>query len=351
MKKRIRFSLYLLVILVILIIGYFIFKSNKQQQSELNVNQAPLAVKLITVNESNQPQTYTTYGSLVAPFSVDLKSQVKGVIESINFSNGQWVKKGELLFKINDADILSQLATAKANLEQLTADYHRYQTLFNKAQAVSQEQLDSFKAKYQTALADYDSAEANFGHTKVAAPFDGKLGVSAVAIGSYVEVGDTLVQLVDRKDLEVEYPLPETLLGQVKMGQSVTMKTDAYPGQTFKAMVNYIAPNVNTDSLTFNVRAKFNNSKDLLSPGMNVDVTHILNPNTKVMLLPNSSLATTQKGYQVYEVVDGKAKAVNVTVGLVANNGNFIILSGVKPQDKVIEKASEVSNGMKVKVD
>ncbi|MCF6766145.1 efflux RND transporter periplasmic adaptor subunit [Thiotrichales bacterium 19S3-7] len=349
MKKYLTLIVVVIAIILASSIYYFYYRSNNIHT--LISSSPPVTnVELVELKEINSPELYTTYGSLVAPNSVDLKSQVTGVIQSINFSNGQLIKKGELLLTIDDADALSSLETAQAQLDQLTADYQRYKTLYKDAQAVSKEQLDKFKAQYQTALANFQSAQANYQHTKVKAPFDGKTGVAEVAIGSYVESGTQLVKIVDRKDLEVEYALPETFIGKVKINQTVTITTDAYPNRIFKASVNYISPDVNTDSLTFNVRAQYNNIDDLLSPGMNVDVTHILNPKTKVILVPMSALSLINKGYSVFEVIDGKAKAIPIDVGLISSNGDYIIKSGIKAGSKIIKNANGITEGMDVKV-
>ncbi|TNF67005.1 MAG: efflux RND transporter periplasmic adaptor subunit [Gammaproteobacteria bacterium] len=349
MRKYLTLIIVIAIIIIASCIYYFYFHSNASK-SLVSSHKEATYVDLIELKETNSPELYTTYGSLIAPNSVDLKSQVTGVIQSINFTNGQLVKKGQLLLTVDDANALSALQTAQAQLDQLTADYQRYQTLYKDAQAVSKEELDKFKAQYQTALANYQSAQANYEHTKVKAPFDGKTGVAEVAIGSYVESGSALVTLVDRKDLEVEYALPETLIGKVKIDQSVIITTDAYPNQKFKAIVNYISPDVNTDSLTFNVRAKYNNVDDLLSPGMNVDVNHILNAQSKVILVPMSALALINKGYSVFEIVDGKAKAISIDVGLVSSSGQYIIKSGINPGVKIIKNANGITDGMAVKV-
>ncbi|MCF6766916.1 efflux RND transporter periplasmic adaptor subunit [Thiotrichales bacterium 19S11-10] len=349
MVRKKRTLIIVIAIIIVSSLGLYIYK---KETSTNPINQIPptAEVKLIALERVSSPEIYNTYGSVVAPNSVDLKSQVTGVVQTIDFINGQKVKKGDTLFTIDDADALSQLQSAQASLDQLTADYQRYETLYNNAQAVSKEEVDNFKAQYLAALANFNSAKANFEHTTVKAPFDGKTAVSEVAIGSYVDSGSALVTLVDRKDLEIEYALPETLLGEVKMDQIVEIRSDAYPNQVFKAKVNYISPDVSTDSLTFNVRAKYTNKNDLLSPGMNVDIKHILNTDAKAILIPISAVVLLNDSYYAFEVIDGKSKAIPIKIGLVSNNGEYIVLSGIKAGQSVIHDASNILDGMVVKV-
>ena len=346
MKKHIVFAAITLVLLLVVI--YFLFLSSTEQDKKITVS--PTLVEVAVVSYHNIPVTAKSTGQLVAPNFVNLKSQIAGIVEKINFSSGQYVEKGQVLILLNNTQQSADMSSTLADYTQAKAQYERTSTLFTDNQAVSQSVLDNAKADYIKTKAEYDASLYQLSNTKITAPFSGFLTVTEFATGSYVSLGDSLVGLVDKENLELQYALAESYAKSMAVGQVVNFTSDAFPTRTFHAKVSYISPNVSQDNLTFTIRAKFDNKNNILSPGMSVYVSQILKDNNMVLAVPESALRAKSGGFIVYTIDQNKAKAVTIKIGQI-NRGYVTVLSGLTKQDKVITAAQNtLSDGLSVKV-
>ncbi|WP_119344069.1 efflux RND transporter periplasmic adaptor subunit [Facilibium subflavum] len=347
MKKHIIFAVVTLILLLVVI--YFLFLSSATKPQALKIE--PTSVEVAVVDYHNIPITAKATGQLIAPNLVILKSQIAGIVQSINFKSGQYVKEGQLLMRLDDTKQQADVNSALADYTTAKAQFDRTKTLFDENHVVSQSELDTAKADYLQKKAQYDAALYQLSNTKIIAPFSGFLTLTDLSVGSYVSPGDTLVSLVDKRNLEVQYALSESYARDLKIGQEINFHLDAFTDQTFHAKVNYIAPNVSNDNLTFVVRAQFDNKDNLLSPGMSTYVTQVLKQDNKVLAVPEASLNAQSGGFIVYIVNQGKAQAVPVSIGQLYK-GYVSILSGVKAGEKVIVSADgSISDGLAVKVE
>jgi RND family efflux transporter MFP subunit len=300
---------------------------------------APTLVSTVTVQETNLPLTVQADGSIIAPNSLTLKAQQAGVIKTINFNSGAYVKQGQVLFTLDDTTEKGELLKAQAAFDLDKSMYDRFETLWQQGE-ISQADYDAAQSKFRQDRGALNEALYQEAQTKITAPFSGNVGATNLAVGSVVAVGDSLVDLVDRNDLVVEYSVPQDLLGEVQLGQAVSFTSDAYPAKTFNAVVSYISPQIDQSTGSVTLRAKVDNSANLLIPGLLVHITQVLNPNYKALAIPVISLMGDISGYQVYTVVNGKVNNVNVTVG--ERVGDLaVITQGLNPGDKVIVAGQE----------
>ena len=346
MKKHSFFAAITFVLLVLVLV--FIFVSGEKENISIKV--PPTSVELSQAKQRNVPVRVQATGQLIAPQSVLLKSQIAGIVDSIDFQSGQYVKKGALLMSLDDTKQTADVNAALADYTQAKAQYERTLTLFNDNQVVSHSELDDAKSAYLKAKAQYQAAQYQLSNTRIIAPFSGDLTLTNLTEGSYVSAGDNLVGLVDKENLEVAYALDETYAESLAIGQTVRFRTDAFQGKVFQAKVSYISPDVSSDNLTFTVRASFDNKADLLSPGMSVYVSQVLDSKHQVLSVPESALSAESGGFIVYLVDHGKAKAQSVRIGQI-DNGYVSIRSGLNLGDKVITSADGIlSDGQTVKV-
>ena len=347
MKKHIIFGIVTVVLLLIVI--YFLFLATAKKEMSFHVE--PTGVMMATVNERNIPLSAKGTGLLVAPNTVTLKAQIAGIVSSIDFVSGQYVKEGQLLMTLDDTKQMADVSSALADFTKSEAQYKRTDTLYKENNAVSQSELDNAKASYMQTKAQYDAALYQLSNTKIVAPFSGYLTLTTLAKGSYVSAGDTLVSLVDKENLQLQYALPESYASSIKLGQTVDFKVDAFPGQVFHAKVDYISPDVSDDNLTFTARAIFKNTDNLLSPGMSVYVSQIIKENNMVLAVPESALSAQSGGFIVYVIVEGKAKMVPVQIGQI-DKAYVSILEGLsKGQEVIVSAEGNISDGVAVKVE
>jgi len=340
----------LIIIAVVLLLaggGYYYWH---QHQSKHTVVQVPITVVQTTpVKAMPITQSVSAVGNLLAPESVELKSQVSGVVEAILFRNGSRTKQGSLLFRINDIKAHAAVVAAQAEFEQAKVSYERYLKAYKKG-AYAKQEVDSAHSTLQQTRSKLSTAHENMIETDIKAPFGGTLGATEVTLGSFVQPGDSLVQLVNRRDLQVEYHIPERYLGKIWLGQKVQLTTHAYKGVVFHGVVDYISPVVQQNSRTLVLRAHVPNPKEKLAPGMFVNVTQILSVDKKALVVPSISLVPTMAGYSVYVVRKGKVLKVPVKIGH-QQSGFTQIKHGLKLGQEVISAGqAKVKEGQKVKV-
>jgi membrane fusion protein (multidrug efflux system) len=350
MKKKI-FGIICLIILAA-IAAYVYFGANQNQAAPITV--PPTDVKVATVQQQIIPLTANAMGTLIAPESIIIKSQQSGTVSGIYFKSGVEVKQGDLLLTLDNTSEMSAYLKAKAAMWQAEVHLQRYQLLADQSKtigwAISKDDIDTAKSNYEQSKALLAQAEQNLDETKIYAPFDGALGVTNLAMGSYVQVGDDIVPIVNKQHLLVEYSLPETDYAYVKVGQQVKLKTDAYPDKEFVGIVSYIDPQVDAISRSFIVRATIDNKDEALSPGMLVSVTHVLDPSRSVMAIPSVSVVPEVSGYGVFVVQQNKANEVIIKIG--QRYGDWVqVISGLKIGDQVVYSGQEkLSPGMPVNI-
>ena len=332
-KKHIRVVVVVTLILVVLIAGWFWWRADRHKAV---TKIKPTPVKLVVAKMMNLPVVANAIGNLVAPQNVTLKAQIAGQVSHIYFHEGQYVHASQPLVQLNDTTQQGALAKANATLWEMQGQFKRYQALSRQSQGfITKAQYDQAVSQYHQAQAAASIAKREISLMRITAPFDGTVGVAQVAVGSFLNVGDPIVTIVNRHDLEVSYTLPEQDFRLVKLGQAMQFTTRAYPNQTFHAVVSYIAPSVNQTTRSFEVRAKFDNDDDQLSPGMLVSVTHTLLAQQKMLVAPAISVVPLVDGFVVYRIKDNKVSQQHVTLG--ARHGKWVVITkGLKVGDRLI---------------
>ncbi len=344
-KRRNLFLILILALIVVGVLGAFYFKEGP---SSIQMN--PPGVIMTPVQTHNVPVVVNVIGNLLSVNATMLKAEQSGAITAILFHNGERVSRGQLLVQINNASQEAAYNNANAALFQAQSMYRRYTELSRTDPAVlSKIAIDQVYASYQQAKANLAGAAETLSETQIRAPFSGTVGSSTLSVGSYLNVGDNVVAIVNLKDLEVIYQVPENNYAHAAIGQDVALTTDAYPDKTFSAVVNYVSPMVDTNSRSFTVRAKVVDGAGL-SPGMLMHVHHTLLSQHEVLAVPTVSLIADMTGFGVYEVKNGLVVEKYVTIG--AQNGDFTeITSGLTAGEEVMVKGQQkVSSGSRVTV-
>jgi len=346
--RRHTITITLIAIVIIIILGVFTWHHQQQSPKPLL---ALTPVKLVAAKKMNVPVVANAIGNLVAPQNVLITAQIAGEVDTIAFEDGQQVKQGQLLVRLNDTKQKAELAKAQSTLWKTQSQYRRYVQLSEQDKGfVTQVSLDDAISQYQQAQADAQSAKRDIVLMNITAPFKGILGVAQVAKGSFVKVGDPIVKIVNRQNLQLEYALPEADFRLVKLGQHVSITAAAYPNKIFNAMVDYVAPTVDETTRAFTIRARVNNQDNLLSPGMLVHVSHPLVLDNELIVIPAIAVVPLVDGFAVYLVRDGKVYQQHVT--LAERYQSWVVVStGLKVGDKVIASGNAKAKlGSKAKV-
>lgn len=309
----------------------------------------PAVVEVIKVAAVALPQTITAVGSLRSDESVMLRPEVAGRIVEILFEEGQRVKKGDTLLRLDAAINAADLQQARANVTLAESKYHRSIDLAAR-NFISGQARDEVKNNLEVAQAALALAEAKLAQTELKAPFSGLIGLRVVSVGDYVKEGADLVNLEAIDPLKVDFRVPEIYLKQVRVGQPIEVALDALPGQNYTGKILALNPLLDAAGRSIVIRAQVSNQDTVLRPGMFARVTLITREEKDALLLPEEALVPQGTEQYVFRVVDGKAVRVRVETGQ-RRDGKVEILKGVAKDDVVVTAGQvRLRDGTQVRV-
>lgn len=324
-------------ILIALVISFIVIKHHTPSQP-VALNKIPVNVE--QVKSGNIPIEAHVIGTLVAAKNVQITPEIAGHVAKMYFQDGGvLVKTGTPLVQLDDTAYRAKLGSDKANLTYSEVDYNR-KVLLGKQGAISQQAIDQALADLKTKKAAVEESQVEVDKMLLVAPFDGVLGKFNISPGDYVTVGQKIVTLTDIMHLRVEYSVSEKYLSQLKPGQIVKITTSAYPQKVFTGNVKFISPTINNEDHTISLYADVANDQRLLTSGLFVDVTQALGTENNALIVSAASLVPTIDGQQVFKIINGKALAVSVGIGLrVANSVQ--IISGLAAGDNIVVAGQE----------
>ena len=287
-------------------------------------------------------------GTLEANEQIEMRSEVSGVVESINFVEGSKVSQGQILFKVNDMELQAQLSKVRT-AQKLAAENERRAKLLLEKQAISQEEYDIASADYQSASAESELIAAQLSKATVRAPFSGIIGLRSISKGTYVNPSTIIAKLVNTDQLKITFSIPEKYASQIKVGTTLTFST-SNSNQEYGAEIYAIEPEVEIATRTLKMRAIADNPGGKLFPGAFANVILPLETVNDALLVPSESLIPVQNGKKIFIVENGLAKEIDVEIG--ARTGSSVrIISGLKAGDTVLTYGvMALKNGTPVKV-
>lgn len=292
-------------VVVLALIGGCYLLTNKKADNTVNFEKT-------TVGRSSISTSVTATGTVEAVTTVDVGTQVSGIVTNLYVDYNSPVKKGQVIAELDRTTLLNDLESQQANLRSAQAElqyqrknYERYAEL-NKKQLVSKQEydvaLESYrKAQEQVKMAQQSvgKARTNLGYATITSPIDG------VVISKEVEVGQTVASSFstptlitiakDLKDMQVVADVDEADIGEVKEGQRVTFTVDAYPNDTFSGVVKQVRQNATTTNnvVTYEVVISAPNPDLKLKPGLTANVTIYTLERTNVKSVPSKALRFT----------------------------------------------------------
>jgi len=261
-----------------------------------------------------QPQL-AAVGSIAAVRGVDVTSEIAGLVRSIEFKSGQEVKAGAVLVQLNADSDIAQLQSLQAAAE-LSASVLARDKLQFEAQAISQAQVDNDAADLKSRRALVAQQAATVAKKTIRAPFSGKLGITTVNPGQYLNPGDKIVTLQTIDPIYVDFYLPQKQMGGLVLGQTVSVLTDGFPGQAFVGKVTAINAKVDTATRNVQVEATLANPKRQLLPGMFANASVDVGEKKRYLTLPQTAITYNPYGSTIFVIrpkseADAEAKAAS----------------------------------------
>jgi membrane fusion protein (multidrug efflux system) len=360
MTKRMVIMLVTVAIVFGGIFGFQAFKAAMIKKFMSSMSQPPQTVSATKAAASPWQPSIEAVGSLRAVNGADLSLEVSGVVDSLSFNSGDDVAQGAPLLKLRSEDDQAKLESLQATAELNQITYYRDQKQF-KLQAVSQATIDTDAANLKNAKAQVAQQQAILDKKFLRAPFAGHIGIRAVDLGQYLGAGTVIVTLQALDPIFLDFFVPQQSVAQVRLGQSVAVKVDAYKDQTFAGEITAINPRVDTSTRNVQVRATLKNADRKLLPGMYATVDIATGGPQNYITLPQTAITFSPYGDTVY-IVDSKdgdaggkpqliARQSFVTTG--ATRGDQIaVLKGINDGDMVVTAGQiKLHNGSTVLID
>ncbi|MGY4508372.1 efflux RND transporter periplasmic adaptor subunit [Bradyrhizobium sp. USDA 3650] len=333
----------LLAVLVGGLVWFNFFRGQMIKQFFANNKPPPVAVSAAEAKSEVVPNLLTAVGGLSAVHQVDVSADVNGRVTEIKFEPGTHVEAGTPLVQMFDAPEQGDLANYKAQSTVAQLSLDRAKQLASR-QFGPQATVDTAQAAYDQALAGIAKTEALISQKLVRAPFSGDLGVRKVEVGQYLTAGTAIVSLTDLSELWANFTVTEKDSGNLKVGQPVRLKVDAYPGRTFDAKITTIEPQISADTRNIRVQATISNPEKILKPGMFVTTTVVLPDKPAVVTVPETAVDYTLYGDSVFVITEKKEADGKTSLSAVRTfvqtgsrvEGRVEIVKGVKPGDKVV---------------
>ena len=387
----------LTIVLLIVLIGlggyYFVVKrgadsaegeaSSSGQAQEQKTSETPLQVKVKEAKLGDLIIKLRSPAEAVTDRKIVMKTEVQGIIKSLNVKESKHVRKGDLLVELDDkeyrlsyenaeaarlkafsemlveqrfADVASEsggeqsdeLNNAKNQFEQASSqfqkgliskdEYERRSRLYERALIESGEKKDEVVAAMKgltQAEISVKKAQLDLEKTKIRAPFSGIITDIIVSPGEHVSIGRELFTLVNISRIQVHAKVLESEIGKMQVGREVDLKFSAYPGKVFKGKVSAISPVVSPEFKTCKVFIDVENPKEELKPGMHAEVEIAAEIHKNKLLVPQDAILTRSQRKLLFVVEEGLAKWRYVEIGL--ENEDFAeILDGAQAGEKVI---------------
>jgi len=302
--KRMIFMLIAVGLLLGAVVGFNVFKGIMIKKFMASMGSPPASVSTIAASEQAWQPQVAAVGSLRAVHGVDVTTEVAGLVRSVNFSSGQNVQAGQLLVQLNIDSDVAQLHALQANADLAQVVYNRDKIQLQ-AQAIAQAQLDSDLADLHSKQAQVASQQALVDKKTIRAPFAGRLGITTVNPGQYLNPGDAIVTLQAIDPIYVDFNVPQQQLGQLAVGQNLELRSDSYGGQTFTGHITSISPKVDTSTRNVQLEAIVDNHAGKLLPGMYANVEVNAGGKQEYLTLPQTAIAYNPYGATIYVVKPG----------------------------------------------
>lgn len=345
-------------------------KSKEQAGAPRSGGMRPaVVVKTAKVEMAPFEEAVELTGELRALAQVAVAPKISGRLSEVLVDNGDFVKKGQLLARIDDQEIEQQVSRAqaslrvaearlkqdKANLENLRSQLRRSERLYAD-QLVSLQDLEDLRSQVQAgeaglelgeaqinqARADLRELEIQLEQTRLHAPMSGYVGDRTLHPGALVTPSSSIVSVLDLSRLKTIVAAPEQHLRKLRVGLPSRVAVDAYPTESFTGFITRISPLLDPDTRAAEVEIIIPNRQSMLKAGMFVRAAVVIR-NVESLAIPRESLVTRESQQGVFVIVDGKAHYLPVQIG-VSQQGRIQVLEGIEPGREVVAAGSQFLN-------
>ncbi len=314
-----------------------------------SVEEARIPVETATVGRAPVQSSYAGTATLEPERAAEVVAKTSGVLLRLEVEEGDVVREGQVLARLDPERPRLELARADANLKRLENEYKRAQELFA-SKLISSEAHDRARFDLETQRAATDLARLELSYTDIVAPIDGVISQRLVKEGNFIQLQSPLFRIDDFDPLLAVLNVPERELGTMRPGLPVAMQVDAIPGAAFQGKVARVSPVVDAATGTFRVTAEFRDETLRLKSGMFGRLAVVYDEREGVLVMPREAVVGGDEDPGAFVIVDGKA--VRRTLRLGARAGRLIeVIDGLSEGEQVVTVgASALRDGVAVDV-
>lgn len=318
------------------------------QASGQGFSMPPMPVEVAEVKVQKVEDQFEAVGTISASESVVLVSEINAIVLELPFEEGGRMKAGELIARLDDAQLSAEVARAEAVRAQSQTTYNRVKFIVDQ-KAGSPQDLDDAAAALNIAEANLAVAKARFSKTRIVAPFDGVIGARRVSVGSYLSAGEPIAQLANLDNIRVSFSASEAYLAQLTRGGKVTIGTPVYPQHQVTGKIIAIEPVLDPATRNGQVVARIPNPGQKFFPGMSVNVSAVLSNRPQALTVPNEAVfANGNQSFVFLVQPDSTAAQVAVTLGSQMTDVVEVV-KGLESGNKVVRAGHQkIFHGAKV---
>lgn len=357
MKKKIIFVVCLfggIGLLVSLVIATKGMQFGAMAKAAEEMVMPPISVSTYDAGEQVWPNELRAVGSIEPVQGVVLEAEAPGIVDRIEFFNGQEVSEGDLLVQLDIGVEQAQLKAAEATARLAEVEFERAKRL-RESGNVPQSDLDRAIANLDKANADVENIQAIIDRKTIRAPFTGKVGIRQINLGQYVPMGAPLISLQANEQVYVNFTLPQQALAKVDSGMPVILDSDAYEGRQFEGVITAVSPQVDPVTRTVELQGTLDNPDGALKAGLFVKVAVALPESDKVVAVPTTAIVYAPYGNSIYVIETGEAEvpvAVQKFIRTGRTLGDFIsVEKGLDIGEEVVSAGTfKLFNGAPVSI-
>ncbi len=335
MKKLKLYSIPVLIVVVIVAVLFY-NKSKMQAKAAPKVTDV-FYVSVQSVTSSALNEDISLIGTVNADKDVNIVSETQGKVVAVNTQVGDYKQAGAVLIQVDDELKRAAFMSAEANFEKSKKDFERYTVLLKQGSATDA-QMDNFKLQLANAESQYIVAKKQLSDTKITTPISGYVTARNVDIGTMVNPGMVIANVVDISKIKVKVNVAEQDVFKIKPGNRVKVTTDVFPGTVFEGRIETISSKAD-DAHTYPIEvAVYNNGAEKLKAGMFAKVNFSTAAKEGSLTIPREALLGSVKEPEVYVIENGIAKLRKLVLGEEAgvrvevleglNSGEQVVVSG-----------------------
>lgn len=345
----------ILIILGIIAAGSlvaFTLINNKEEMEEqaalAQVKNETISVVTKTVSTEKIIDSFKAAGNFEPFREITLSSLLQGTVAQIAVKEGDEVREGQLIARL-DADLINaDLISVEANAIKTKKDLERYEELAPRG-AVTPQQVDDMRLAYKNATSQLQSVKKQLSNSTIRAPFKGTINSKFVEPGSYLAAGGKIVDLVDVSTLKMKVNVSEAEVMKLSVGQATKVKADVLATEIFDGKITFIGVKAD-NSLRYPVEIQIKNNTKKLKAGMYGSAIFTASQSKVALVIPRDAIAGSLKQPNVYVVQNGKAVLQPLTIGTISESG-VEVLEGLKEGDQIVTDGQiNLENGVAVTV-